>query len=146
MTHEELMKLAQTGELNEDIILKLTQETRRSMLVNTLAEGIPSGKDMYRTMKLLEDMDATALNVKKLESDDANQDADRRAAMIIASLNKQLGGDNPFRVQDPGAPMRDITPDASEIPAIEPKHEEDAIGVSALTYDEFVKEAPADED
>ncbi len=149
MTHEELLKLAQQGELSEDLILKITQETRRSMLVNTLQDGIPGGKDMYRVMKLLEDMDGTALNMKKIESDDANQDADRKAAVIIASMNKQLGGTNPFEV-DPNEQGRreiDITPPADEIPLIEPKCEEDAIGVSNLTYDEFVIENPqVDED
>ena len=89
MTHEELMKLAQTGELTEDAILQITQETRRSMLVGALSEGIPGGKDMYRVMKLLEDMDGTALNMKKIESDDANADADRKASLFISEMNKR---------------------------------------------------------
>ena len=137
------MKLTQTGELTEDVILQITQETRRSMLVGALADGIPGGKDMYRVMKLLEDMDGTALNMKKIESDDANADADRKASLIIAEMNKQLEGTNPFERQPEGGRIIDITPDAKEIPVIAPKPEEDAIGVSNLTYDEFVKEAPS---
>lgn len=141
MTHEELMKLAQTGDLTDDLVIKLTQETRRSMLVNTIAEGIPQGKDMYRVMKLMEDMDATAFNSKKLESDDANADADRKAAVMISSMNKQIGGINPFEA-GVGSPRqeKDITPDESDIPVIDPKLEENAIGVSTLTYDEFIRE------
>lgn len=144
MNQEELIKLAQSGELTEDTILQITQETRRAMLVNELAQGIPEGKNMYRTMKLLEDMDSTALNMKKIESDDANADADRKAAVMIASMNEQLGGVNPFEVDPNGRREIDITPNAEEIPTIEPKHEEDSIGVSALTYEEFVKEEPAE--
>lgn len=141
MTHEELMKLAQTGDLTDDLVIKLTQETRRSMLVNTIAEGIPQGKDMYRVMKLMEDMDATAFNSKKLESDDANADADRKAAIMISSMNKQIGGINPFESSvDSPRQEKDITPDESDIPVIDPKLEENAIGVSTLTYDEFIRE------
>jgi hypothetical protein len=143
MTHEELLKLAQTGELTEDLILKITQETRRNMLVAELQQGIPSGKGIYRALKLLEDMDATALNVKKIDTDDDNADADRKASVMIASMNRQLDGINPFQANsDNQRPEKDITPDASEIPFIEPKHEENAIGVSSLTYDEFVVEQP----
>jgi len=142
MTHEELMKLAQTGELTEDAILQITQETRRSMLVGALAEGIPGGKDMYRVMKLLEDMDGTALNMKKIESDDANADAARKASILIAEMNKQLDGNNPFERQPEGGRIIDITPDVAEIPVIEPKAEEDSIGVSTLNYDEFIRNEP----
>lgn len=138
MTHEELMKLAQTGDLTDDLVIKLTQETRRSMLVSSIADGIPQGKDMYRVMKLMEDMDATAFNSKKLESDDANADADRKAALMISSMNQKIGSGNPFEVID--GEYKDITPDETNIPTIEPKLEENAIGVSTLTYDEFIRE------
>lgn len=141
MKHEELLALAQTGDLTEELIIKITQETRRNMLVQQLQGGIPEGKDMYRVMTLLDSMDTTALNSKKLENDDANADADRKAGLMIASMNKQLDGINPFKaaVEQPRQ-MKDITPDASEIPVIEAKFEENSIGVSALTYDEFVKD------
>tara|TARA_B100000767_G_C19721337_1_gene517415 strand:- start:933 stop:1361 length:429 start_codon:yes stop_codon:yes gene_type:complete len=140
MDQEALLKLAQSGELTEDAILQITQETRRSMLVNEIAQGIPEGKNMYRVMKLLEDMDSTALNMKKLDDDSNSADADRKAGILIAVMNKQLGGTNPFERKVGGE--KDITPDPTEIPVIVPKSEEDAIGVSNLTYDEFVKEKP----
>lgn len=141
MNHEQLLKLARTEELTEDLILQLTQETRRNMLVAELQNGIPEGKGIYRALKLLEDMDATALNVKKIDTDDDNANADRNAALMIASMNKQLDGTNPFQSTSE-RPMKDITPKDDAIPVIEPKHEENAIGVSALTYDEFIVDEP----
>lgn len=141
MNQEELIKLANTSELTEDLILKLTQETRRSMLVAELTEGVPTGKNIYRMLKLLEDMDATALNVKKIDTDDDNANADRNAALMIASMNKQLDGLNPFQLNsDAPRVEKDITPSASDIPVIEPKLEENAVGISSLTYEEFTVE------
>lgn len=139
MTHDELMKLAETGELTEDVILRITQETRRGMLTKMIQDGIPTdSKSSYRLMKLMEDMDATALNTKKIESDDKNADADRKAALTLAAIGQQLQGGNPFAVNGGKAPSIDSV--AKEIPNHNVSEDEKVIGISTMTYDEFTKE------
>ena len=138
MTLEKLQALVATGDLTGDLILQMTQETRRAMLTEMLSTGIPTGKDTYRTMQLLTDMDSTALNVKKIDTEDAAADNDRKAALLISTMNGQLGGVNPFKqVGGITTPGQMPAVDHSTIPLIVPLLEEDAVGISTLTYDEF---------
>lgn len=140
MNQELLLELAAGTELTEDKILNLSQEVRRSLLVDMIKDGVPgASKDQYRLMKLLEDMDGSALANKKIGSDDDNADADRKAQLMIARMQQQLGGTNPLKqtgANNGGLPQVDV----SEIPSITAKPGEDSVGISELNYKEFTKE------
>lgn len=140
MNQELLLELVANGELTEEGILAMGKEVRRGLLVDMLKDGIPSAsKDQYRMMKLLEDMDGSALAKLKIGSDDDNADADRRAQLMIASMQRNLEGANPLKA---GGGQVGHVPSvvAGEIPTVTAKPGEDSVGISELTYKEFSKE------
>lgn len=140
MQLEDLQALAASGQLSEDDILKLTQGTRQAMLSKVLASGLPEGKDMYRVMNLLNDMDGTALKTKEMDNANDQADLDRRAAMFIHGVTQNLGTENPFLAQNPQQGGRVLEPDKDAIPHIVPTKEQTAVGVSDMTYEKFIED------
>lgn len=139
MQLEDLQALAASGQLSEDDILRLTQGTRQAMLAKSLQSGLPEGKDMYRIMNLLNDMDGTALKTKEMDNANDQADMDRRAAMFIHGVTQNLGGKNPF-LADGSLKGRTLEPDKDAIPHINPTKEQIAVGVSDMTYDRFIED------
>lgn len=137
MTIEKLLADASTDNVDAEHILDLNMRVRKSMLTETLKGGIPTGKQMYSTLKLLEDMDRSTLDKQKQVDDKDTADEDRRVALYIAALTNKVSPKEIFATGKEG--VREVNIPAGDIPDVTLLPEEGSVGLSELTYDEFTK-------
>lgn len=123
----------------DDEVLNYSQRVRRGFVDNILENGYPEDiKTQSMMLSALDSMDRAALTKKRLNSDDANAEADRQAAVLISKVAAQLGGRDPFAVEQPVERVLEV--DDTELPAVSLAPGETEIGLSNLTYEDFSKQ------
>lgn len=84
--------------LTDDAALAYTQQMRQRIVQEIAGEAVPKDADTQKILlAVLDGMDRNALGTKRLKVEDKNSDADRKAAMLIAEMQTQLGIVNPFQ-------------------------------------------------
>lgn len=124
--------------LSDDQVIDYTQRVRKSLVAEILKEGFPTeNTDRQTLLHALADMDRTAIQNKKIGSEDAKADADRVAALAIARINQQMGSVIPGERPVIEGQYTKLEGDITLIPNIEVVPGETDIGISDDTYDEF---------
>ena len=129
--------------MTEDQVLQFTQSKRKLIVDAVMINGqVPAdNKERYVLLMALSDMDKQAVNIKKIGAKERSGEADRQAAMVIARMNTQLDGRDPFKRQPiEGSFTRVSAPvlDDSSLPALELAPGETEIGISHENYDSFI--------
>lgn len=84
--------------LSDDAALAYTQQMRQRIVQEIAGTAIPKDADTQKLLlTILDGMDRNALGTKRLQVEDRNSDADRKAALLIAEMQTQLGIVNPFQ-------------------------------------------------
>jgi len=84
--------------LTDDAALAYTQQMRQRLIEEITGTDVPKDADTQKLLlTVLDGMDRNALGTKRLKVEDRNSDADRKAAMLIAEMQTQLGIVNPFQ-------------------------------------------------
>lgn len=128
--------------MTDDEILSFTQTTRKQLVDQITQNGMPDDpKDRTALLHALSDMDQTAINNKRLGAQQKTADADRMALLMIAKMNQAIGNRNPFALPE-GQTVESgaVELDESRLPEVTPVEGEMDIGISTLTYDEFMRE------
>lgn len=128
--------------LTDDDILAFTQKTRHALAQELLKGGMPKDPKEQRILLMtLADMDATAINKKRLGAQEKTAEADRLAIMAIAKLGAVLGNRNPFEGNENGvdvtALVREV--DDTKLPELEVVPGETDVGITSLNYDDFMR-------
>lgn len=128
------------GSLDEDQIMVYTHGIRRQLVNGIMKDGqVPNDtREIQALAGVLNDMDRSAISVKKIKSDEKVADASNAGgASLVAKLLLQL---NPSSIKADA--VGNITPPVlgSDIPPLNVKPGETDIGTSSLTFDEFSKE------
>lgn len=134
--------------LTDDDLLRFTQRTRKRLIDDMTKGDMPSdNKDRMVLLTALADMDRTALGNKKIGAAEQIAESDRIAAQAIARMNRMFGNNDNFaiaeeipdyiegvsrRIQGPELDL-ELVPDITVAPG------EMDQGLSAMTYDEFMK-------
>lgn len=127
--------------LTDDEIIRLTQGQRKKLLDHYTEKGIPNSiEEQEALMKLLADMDRTALGNKRVKTDEKLAGTNELVAQAITDVIKHFGGKDPFANND-----RPITfdqapePDLKLLPPANPVPGEMTIGIESHDFNEFVK-------
>lgn len=130
--------------MGDDDVLSFTQRHRKNLVDEITREGLPKDKgDRIVLLTALGDMDRTALGNKKIGSKEKTSMADRMAALAIAKIAGQFGGQSPFEAQ-PGtaasvAPRRGpVTLKDDGLGELTLAPGETEVGVSDIGFDEFM--------
>lgn len=119
---------------DEDVIAT-TQHVRHKMLEAMVADGIPTGKEQYRLLTLLNDMDNNALTNKKINTDAQISGNNLEAALLANEMLGKFGNTNPY---ESDAIDGTVNVPQAELPVIEALPGEMSTEVSNQTYNEFV--------
>lgn len=128
--------------LSDDDIIRLTQGQRKKLLEHYTANGIPSSiEEQEALMKLLADMDRTALGNKRVKTDEKLAGTNELVAQAITDVIKHFGGNDPFENNTSGVVINQVMePDPKLLPAPNPVPGEMNIGIEAHEFNEFVKQ------
>jgi hypothetical protein len=132
--------LASDALLSDDSVLAFTQAKRKEMVDQMTQGGIPTdNKDRALLLMAMGDMDRSALGNKKIGAKERSGQADRAAALIIASLGKQLGGNSPFQAL-PGSDRVGTIPtlDNHNYGELTLAPGETDVGIAEIGFDEFM--------
>lgn len=123
--------------LTDDDIMQFTQGTRKRLISQMIAKGLPTEKEEIETLlHAMADMDRTALGNKRIGASEKQSAADVMVATAISRITSEFGQQNPFE----GNYERVIpTPDQSILPSANPVPGETDIGLSEQNYDELMK-------
>ncbi len=81
----------------DEQLINYAQNNRKALVGKLTARGIPTDPDEQRLMlDALSNIASTAIQNKKINTDSAEQQADRLAALAIARMGAQLDGLNIF--------------------------------------------------
>lgn len=124
-------------------VLNFTQNLRLQIIQTKTRNGSQIGKmsdeDIETVLRAANDLDRQALTAMKLKSDNQNSDADRKVAMMVASLNLKLAR-NPFELPAgsvvDGAPPS--VPDSVFSDSVVPEYAME-LGISNENSEEFMK-------
>lgn len=138
---EEHMVDAYTN-LNDQEVLNYTKRLKIKM-VQVLApdERMPTdAKEVNTLLNVLDSLDSSALNNIKVQKESDNSAAQREALAIIAQMQKQARGNDPFMLTDHNAPTTrtvviEETLVTNEFDPGELSHE-----MRDLNYDDFVND------
>lgn len=127
--------------LTDDDILRLTQGQRKKLLDHYTEKGIPSSiEEQEALMRLLADMDRTALGNKRVKTDEKLAGTNELVAQAITDVIKHFGGQNPFENNTTGVIIDAIPqPDTKLLPAANPVPGEMNIGIETHDFNDFVK-------
>jgi len=127
--------------LTDDEIIRLTQGQRKKLLDHYTANGVPAtAEEQDALMRLLADMDRTALGNKRVKTDEKLAGTNELVAQAITDVIKHFGGKDPFENNTSGVIIDHIPqPDAKLLPAANPVPGEMNIGLESHDFNDFVK-------
>jgi len=128
--------------LTDDEIIRLTQGQRKKLLDHYTSNGIPAtAEDQEALMRLLADMDRTALGNKRIKTDEKLAGTNELVAQAITDVIKHFGSKNPFENNNSGVIIDAFPePDTKLLPSANPVPGEMNIGVESHDFNEFVKQ------
>lgn len=131
---------------NDDQQLAFTQGLRRKLVEQFMATGSwpVDTKQQNILLSALKDYDKVTLTLKRLDSENANADADRQALAHFHRISQMMGTKDLHRVEEPerGTPTEGpATPfDPNDIPPVNLVEGELATGMDPVNYDDFMAE------
>lgn len=133
----------------DDDRLAYTQGVRK-LVIGTLTKNgteVPSDKsDRALLIAAVDGMDRTAIQNKKIGSNEKQGAADRQAALLIAKMTKGFGGASPFEREPIEGTAERVAPvlDMTGLPELELAPGETAVGIASRNYQEFMSDGAGD--
>ncbi len=127
--------------MSDDDIIRLTQGQRKKLLDHYTEKGIPNSiEEQEALMKLLADMDRTALGNKRVKTDEKLAGTNELVAQAITDVIKHFGGKDPFANNTTGVIIDALPePDVKLLPVANPVPGEMSIGIETHDFNDFVK-------
>lgn len=127
--------------MSDDDIIRLTQGQRKKLLDHYTEKGIPNTiEEQEALMKLLADMDRTALGNKRVKTDEKLAGTNELVAQAITDVIKHFGGKDPFANNTTGVIIDALPePDVKLLPVANPVPGEMSIGIETHDFNDFVK-------
>ncbi len=127
--------------MSDDNIIRLTQGQRKKLLDHYTEKGIPNSiEEQEALMKLLADMDRTALGNKRVKTDEKLAGTNELVAQAITDVIKHFGGKDPFANNTTGVIIDALPePDVKLLPVANPVPGEMSIGIETHDFNDFVK-------
>ena len=137
------------NDLSDDDILRLTQIKRKEIVDAIAGEKIPDdNNDRKMLLDTLDSMTRQALGNKRIGAAEKMAAADQAAAIAIQQITQKFGSNNPFQSKD-GVTyehQRFSVELESAIQEPETLTGETDVGLSDMTYDEFMRVTDAEEE
>lgn len=142
--------MSESEELSADDLLDLTLKARRAMIVQMTENGPPDNNRDRRVLnEILNGAESTALGMKRIDNESDASKSNREVAEAALAMMAQWGNQSPFENSTGG-----MTIEAESVRQISDGDIADAnivegeldIGVSDLTYDEFISQNQVDAD
>lgn len=132
---------AVTFEMSDDDVLDYVQGQRKRVADMLTKDGIPEDRDNLEVLlTTLDGMGRTALGKKKVKSEENGNKNTLAAIEAMQLLGKQFGNTNPFLKDVNQAPGIEQVVELDRLPQITTVEGEKDIGISANTYEDFIRE------
>lgn len=124
--------MSSSMDIQDQALLNLTLKTRETIVKELTKNGLPADQENRDfLMKAMDGLDRAVIAKTKLKIEDKAAQNQANTARLISDILK--------RSQSRNTLVRNDSPILDDVYTVEDKiHGEDAIGVSTLTYDEFV--------
>ena len=137
-------KPGEKNTLTDDQILEYTQQTRKKITDELFKDNrVPADKeDRTLLLRALQDMDQTAINKKRLGTDEKRAESDKLVAEAADRISRIYGSENPFEGNQSGR-IPEVS--SEQLPAANPIEGETEVGLVDESYDEFMSKMEDDD-